>query len=209
LEQIFREDRLPEIMARLHELGLLQAIHPQLAWSPALAERLTAARDFSPPAAWALENPPSRETLLYAVWLADLDTAGRAALCERLHFPQALRQVVLQTGQLPCDLEARLKPSEAVACLEGVGEGALVATWLTLAGRDGARRILEQYLERWSRVVPHRDGRELQRLGVPSGPAYRRILSRLRAAWLDGEVTSALEEQALLEQLAEEEKARG
>lgn len=212
LEQIFREERLAEIMARLHELGLLQAIQAQLSWSPALGERLAAAREFTPPDSWQLENPPSRETLLYATWLADLDGAGRAALCERLHFPQALRQVVLQTGQLPCDLEARaavLKPSEAVACLEGVSEGALVATWLILAEHDAARRILEQYLERWRRIHPHSDGRTLQQLGVPSGPAYGRILGRLRSAWLDGELTSAVEEKALLEQLAEEEKARG
>src|SRR3990172_7120620 len=212
LSQIFREDRLLEIMARLQELGLLPAIHPALGWSDPLGRQFLAARSFSPPPSWRLESPHSPESLLYAVWLAGLGTQARADLCDRLHFPQALRQVVLQTGQFPCELEARagtLEPSEAVDCLEGVVEGALVATWLTLADRAPARHLLEQYLESWRWIMPHSDGRHLQRLGVPSGPAYRRILRRLRAAWLDGEVKSAHEESTLLEQLVEQEKARG
>jgi hypothetical protein len=120
--------------------------------------------------------------------------------------------VVVQTGQFPCELEARadtLQPSEAVDCLEGVVEGALVATWLTLPDRAPARRLLEQYLESWRWVTPRSDGRHLQRLGVPSGPAYRRILHGLRAAWLDGGVRSPDEESTLLEHLVEQEKARG
>jgi tRNA nucleotidyltransferase (CCA-adding enzyme) len=199
-------------MARLQELGLLPAIHPALSWSDPLGRQFLAARIFSSPPSWRLEGPLSQESLLYAVWLAGLGTQARADLCDRLHFPQALRQVVLQTGQFPCELEARagsLEPSEAVDCLEGVVEGALVATWLTLADRAPARRLLEQYLESWRWVMPHSDGRHLQRLGVPSGPAYRRILHGLRAAWLDGEVKSPEEESTLLEQLVEQEKARG
>ncbi|HEX9676546.1 MAG TPA: CBS domain-containing protein [Anaerolineales bacterium] len=212
LSQIFREDRLLDIMARLQELGLLPAIHPALSWSDPLGRQFLAARGFSTPPSWRLEGPLSQESLLYAVWLAGLGSQARADLCDRLHFPQALRQVVLQTGQFPCELEARagtLEPSEAVDCLEGVVEGALVATWLTLADRAPARRLLEQYLESWRWIMPHSDGRHLQRLGVPSGPAYRRILHGLRAAWLDGEVNSPEEESTLLEQLVEQEKARG
>ncbi|HJX40638.1 MAG TPA: CBS domain-containing protein [Anaerolineales bacterium] len=212
LSQIFREDRLLDIMARLQELGLLPAIHPALSWSDTLGRQFLGARGFSPPPSWRLEVPPSQESLLYAVWLAGLGTQARADLCDRMHFPQALRQVVLQTNQFPCELEARaetLVPSEAVDCLEGVVEGALVATWLALADRAPARRLLEQYLESWRWVLPHSDGRQLQRLGVPSGPAYRRILHGLRAAWLDGEVKSPEEESTLLEQLVEQEKARG
>ena len=212
LSQIFREDHLLDIMARLQELGLLPAIHPALSWSEPLGRQFLAARSFSPPPSWRLEGPHSQESLLYAVWLAGLGTQARADLCDRLHFPQALRQVVVQTGQFPCELEARaetLEPSEAVDCLEGVVQGALVASWLTLADRAPARRLLEQYLESWRWVTPHSDGRQLQRLGVPSGPAYRRILRGLRAAWLDGEVRSPDEEDTLLEQLVEQEKARG
>jgi tRNA nucleotidyltransferase (CCA-adding enzyme) len=208
LGQVFREERLLEIMTRLEQLQLLQAIHPALGWSAALGRRFLEAREFRPPPSWKLATPPSTETLLYALWLAGLDAPARRDACDRLHFTQGLRQVVLQTGAFPCDLEARaaqLKPSQVVACLEGTTEGALVASWLSLAEGAPARWALEQYLERWRGVAPIHKGDDLQRMGVPRGPAYGRILGSLRAAWLDGEVKNRAEERALLERLVEQE----
>jgi len=208
LGQVFREERLLEIMTRLQDLGLLQAIHPALGWSDELGRRFLAARAFTPPPAWNLTTPPSTETLLYALWLAGLDGPTRREVCDRLHFTQGLRLVALQTGSFPCDLEARaveLKPSQVVACLEGTAEGALVASWLALAESAPARRALEQYLESWRGVAPIHNGDDLQRMGVPRGPAYGRILSSLRAAWLDGEVQNSAEERALLERLVEQQ----
>ena len=39
---------------------------------------------------------------------------------------------------------------------------------------------------------------DLKARGIPPGPKYTEILRRLRAAWLDGEVKTAEEEEALL-----------
>jgi tRNA nucleotidyltransferase (CCA-adding enzyme) len=47
-------------------------------------------------------------------------------------------------------------------------------------------------------VRSHTNGHSLRALGLEPGPQYRRILERLRAAWLDGEVSSAEQEDALL-----------
>jgi hypothetical protein len=41
----------------------------------------------------------------------------------------------------------------------------------------------------------------LKTRGIPPGRIYQEILGRLRAAWLDGEVKTDLEEQVLLEKL--------
>jgi len=40
--------------------------------------------------------------------------------------------------------------------------------------------------------------------GIPPGPIYSRILTLLRNAWLDGEVTSADQEEQLLRRLLQE-----
>jgi len=47
-------------------------------------------------------------------------------------------------------------------------------------------------------VKPFADGDALQRMGVPFGPRIGEILWRLRAAWLDGEVTSEAGEREWL-----------
>jgi hypothetical protein len=41
----------------------------------------------------------------------------------------------------------------------------------------------------------------LKKRGLPPGPRYQQILSRLRDAWLDGEVHTAGEESRLLDEL--------
>jgi tRNA nucleotidyltransferase (CCA-adding enzyme) len=57
---------------------------------------------------------------------------------------------------------------------------------------------LQNYLEKWRHVKPYTTGHDLKQLGLPPGPKYQNILDRLRAAWLDGEVTSEKEEIDLL-----------
>lgn len=212
LAQIFQEGQLLEIMARLEELGLLAVIHPGLTWGQAQRRLFFEAVGFSPHPDWRLRNPPSTEALLYAVWLSAIEPEERAALCDRLHFSQAVRQIVMQTGQLPCDLVQRaadMRPSQVVECLQTAAEGAMVATWLLLSDRHPARGVLHRYLAEWREIEPRSDGRRLQQMGLARGPAYGRILTRLRAAWLDGEVASEAEEQALLDELVKQEQSGG
>ena len=55
---------------------------------------------------------------------------------------------------------------------------------------------------------PVTTGDDLRALGLAPGPAYGRILDRLRCAWLDEEVHSYAEEQSLLATLVEAEQKR-
>jgi tRNA nucleotidyltransferase (CCA-adding enzyme) len=96
-----------------------------------------------------------------------------------------------------------------VAHLDGMHEAALVAAWLGLSGKRAARAAVDRYLSTWRNIVPKADGRTLRARGLQPGPVYRRILWQLRAAWLDGQVQSPQEEEALLEHLAGEAKAGG
>jgi tRNA nucleotidyltransferase (CCA-adding enzyme) len=63
--------------------------------------------------------------------------------------------------------------------------------------------LLQRYAVEWQHVQPTLDGNDLRRLGLASGPAYRTILSALRRAWLDGEVTNEAEERALAVRLVD------
>jgi len=50
-------------------------------------------------------------------------------------------------------------------------------------------------------VAPALTGDDLKRMGLRPGPVYREILARLRAARLDGEITTREEEEALVRQM--------
>jgi hypothetical protein len=63
---------------------------------------------------------------------------------------------------------------------------------------------LEIYLSEWQKIVPYTNGHNLRDLGLPSGSAYKTILRTLRAAWLDDQIHSKEEEQALLKILLKE-----
>ncbi|TET81348.1 MAG: hypothetical protein E3J37_09365 [Anaerolineales bacterium] len=82
-----------------------------------------------------------------------------------------------------------------------------MAAWLALADRPEARDALYRYLTEWRKVTSRADGDTLRALNLPPGPAYRRILWSLRAAWLDGVISTAKGEAALLHRLVEEAKA--
>ena len=103
--------------------------------------------------------------------------------------------------------------------------GVLVDGWLYVSGQgpldmktgevvrgtieEETRLTLETYLAHWRHVMPKTDGRLLRRLGLPPGPAYRTILTTLRAAWLDGQLETADQERDLLQALVELRGGRG
>ena len=66
---------------------------------------------------------------------------------------------------------------------------------------DLSEKPLYEYLEKWKNIKPFTTGDDLNHLGLKPGPKYKEILSRLRAAWLDGEISTIEEETILRDQL--------
>jgi tRNA nucleotidyltransferase (CCA-adding enzyme) len=97
-----------------------------------------------------------------------------------------------------------LKPSQRTFRLEHFPELALLTGWLVIPS-ESARANLARYLDEWRHIRPVTTGHNLKAHGLKPGPAYKRILERLRAARLDGEVSTDDEETALLRKLAAQE----
>jgi tRNA nucleotidyltransferase (CCA-adding enzyme) len=142
-----------------------------------------------------------RRVFRYILWLMDAPVALLKELAARLAFTADLSRAVLAASTLRGDLAglAGASPSRWTARLEKVPPPAVYA--VSLAADESARAALTSYLARWRHVQPKTTGETLKARGVPPGPSYKKILSRLRAAWLDGEVKSAAQETALLEVL--------
>jgi len=91
-------------------------------------------------------------------------------------------------------------PSRVVARLEEAPLPALYAIICLCPGKEICE-LLNRYATEWRKVQPMTDGYTLHAMGIEPGPVYRRILWALRAAWLDGKITTREQENALLNQL--------
>jgi tRNA nucleotidyltransferase (CCA-adding enzyme) len=208
LELIFREDQHAASLQRLDDLGLLKAIDPALAWDAWLRARFAQVAAFEAPQAWRLEAQLNPETMFYALWLLRLTEDEARRVARRLRFPLQQREIVLQTQALARRVQSWTQPapSEVVRQLHGASEATLAALWL--ADYD-QRHALESYLTNWRWIQPAIGGDTLKEMGLPPGPAFARILWRLRAAWLDGELRSPEEERRLASELVAAELKDG
>jgi tRNA nucleotidyltransferase (CCA-adding enzyme) len=212
LDLIFSEANCVAIMARLQQLGLLEAIHPAVSWNGWLAERYQAVSKFKAPAAWRLHGPPDRDLLRYALLLIRVPQQAAAVVLDRLHFPAGRRDVVLEANRLAILAKSwtgHEPPSRISSMLDQVHETAIVAAWLAAEDRPEVQTGLAAYLSDWRWISPAINGLVLRELGLAPGPIYGEILGRLRDARLDGEVRSDAEERELLRRLMEEAGSGG
>ena len=209
LDLILDEERAVAMFSRLAQLGLLEAIHASLMYDEGLVRRLHEAlnapvpRDFGelPP----IGNLDNRRTLGYMVWLLPLPVKDLRAVIRKLRFSSGLENALLLTRKLCDELPAFTDAKNSVwaARLNSIPPLALYAA--SLCGIDEPLRFaIAQYLAKWRLIQPYTRGVDLQERGLKPGPLYREILSRLRAAWQDGEIKSLEEEVELLDRLLKE-----
>jgi hypothetical protein len=124
-----------------------------------------------------------------------------------LRFDGNLQVAVMSAAGLQAELPklAKLKPSEVVTRLEK--ESMLAVYALYLADKTSSvGKVLLRFAQKDRHVQSRTDGTTLQKKGLKPGPAYKTILAKLRAAWIDGEVRTAKQESALLESLLNEHR---
>ena len=202
--RIFEEEKAPRMMERLHSLGVLAAIHPSLLWDDVLTRQVDAIPQASPPPAWSLksefEGMPLRRALFYSLWLMRVTDPSGAIKTLKLntdlvHAVKEARQLQQDMGYL-----SESPPSAVTARLWRVPTLAIYTVYLTVEDAR-SKNVLVEYVTKWQHVAARTTGHDLQERGLTPGPRYAQILTALRNAWLDGEVSSEEEEEALLEEL--------
>jgi tRNA nucleotidyltransferase (CCA-adding enzyme) len=192
LDLILDEPNAVSMLRRLAGLDLLAPIHPALANFD--QSNLAALKSDDP----SLQNRNPR----WILWLMHLTEHEIASLNKRLHFKADLLKILRSASRLNANLTALLglKPSQVVELLEGYSIKALEVVSSAVQD-EKVKDILTQYLSEWWYLRPKTTGDDLKKRGIPPGPKYAEILRRLRAAWLDGEVKTEVEEGALLKRL--------
>ncbi|RJX35268.1 MAG: CBS domain-containing protein [Desulfarculus sp.] len=202
-KQLLNEEKAVHCLLRLKELRLLVVFNQHLKLEPRDEERL---RSLEEALAWhrlSFLDRPLQPWLVYYLGLSEaLTQEQRDALGRRLGFsPQqraelsserrrAVRALnLLQREQLSASkiyfLLRSLKPEYQLLIM-------------AVATRSWAKRAVSQYLTSLSRVRPQLDGEDLKALGFAPGPLFKKILDRLQAACLDGEVLGREQELELV-----------
>lgn len=191
--RIFAKDEPERALARLQELGVLAAIHPALSFSRGKAKAIQRLRAKGAPTA--------------AIWplLAWDAPDGRAAdLVRRL----ALTRIQADAVQA---IPAARAADQAVATTTRPSEIARLVDPLPLPAAFALAAVtdspqLAEYLRSGRTRRPLLRGDDLIALGVQRGPDVAEVLALLRAAKLDGEVTSRADEQTLVEDFLARER---
>jgi tRNA nucleotidyltransferase (CCA-adding enzyme) len=206
---ILAEPKAPAMLGRLAELEILKTIHPALPWNQNVREHLKSLDTGSIDPAWDLSNQVDhlslKQILGYLVWLGCLPEPTLRSIAFRLRFKSNLKQLLIETSKINRELPKLIgaKPSEIVHALEKAPRLSLFAAYIVNKAPK-FREPLWQFISQWADVTPHTTGNDLRDMGLRPSPAFGRILTALRDAWIDGEIQSKQEEEAMLKKLAAE-----
>jgi tRNA nucleotidyltransferase (CCA-adding enzyme) len=188
LDLIFEEDNPYQIILRAGDLGVLKRIHSEM---PIFNNNYSDLLEMDT----ILNIPASRTTMGYMLWLMDLSEAVILSIAQRLDFTSELTHAVWGASQLKKSLPFLVDspPSIWTFALEKLPLLSIYVVYLV----SGEKALLD-YLSFWRYVKARTTGDDLKIRGLPPGPRFGEILSKLRAAWLDGVVKNDKEEEELL-----------
>jgi tRNA nucleotidyltransferase (CCA-adding enzyme) len=201
LERFAVEERVGEIVTRASRQGVLAAV------CPALGNDSSGRK--------AVRGLPSlavshRDSVLMCLLLAgarpkDISNAvERMALTGRQAAAVA-GYVALQSviGELS---RPGLRPSRAVELLGPQPVESVEALALASSGRVASQA--RRFLDEWRSIRPILHGRDLERLGIASGPKVGSVLRALLVARLDAEVHTRADEVAFVERVATDRRGK-
>ena len=189
---VLTEERAPEILARLHRLGVDQALDPDLEFAEdgAVLERLRMlAPQYAPTPDWelgllAIQPPPG--------WLDELKFARPVVT--------RVEQAVAEAPALRARLRGRaLTPAEIVDAVERTGPDTPL---LALAQED--LPALHDYFRHLRDVQLELTGDDLAALGLGESPRVGEVLAELRRRKLNGGLDSRADEIAAARELIAE-----
>ncbi len=199
IERIFQEASIASMaLQMLHDWGALTAIHPALAFNQSAWVRFGQECDNLP-----TEN---RVTVGFAVLGAGLNVTDADAVAARIGLGSLARRVLTESADLAARLSetnpAEMSNSQLADLLDPYHKRSVTGCFLASTG-DVKERV-GHYLADLRNMKPNLDGNDLVNMGVPQGPEVGRILRKLRAANLDGELQTPDDERAMVMNLLRE-----
>jgi tRNA nucleotidyltransferase (CCA-adding enzyme) len=201
------EEEMPEgALCRLDELGVLTQMHPGLKCDDWLKERFRKLRQSLEAGSWELTTSDQQletSNLYLALLTYRLSAPDLASLVKRLKIASEEATLLRQVNVLRSligELAEERQPSAIYRLLRHYSEPAIFVLWIA-TDSEMVRERLELHHRTLRFVEPEIDGEYLKAMGLEPSPLFGRILSALRDACLDREVSNLEEEEAFVEKL--------
>ncbi len=213
LNLILSESDPKPALLRLQALNFLQQIHPYLSINAEIIEKMVKILKTPIDPIWQFSsyNGTSRINIImaYITWFMNLKHSPRL-IGKRLRTPAIVTESSIQAQQSLKVIHQYVnkKPSEITEYFDTLSPYVLFILYHSI---DDPRitGLIDQYISHWKKVKPFTSGEDLQKLGITPGPIYKKILSRLRKAWLDEEIRSVEHENILLDEVITSIKENG
>ena len=208
LVHMFSEADPLRVLRRMHEFDLLKFLHPNLRFGAEL-ERLFAS--IGETLTWyhlLYIDVPVERWFVYFLALLDRvkDGAAHEAL-ERLSVPPRVRRKVMAARQHCREVlfefyrDPQLPASRIYTLLHPL-DIEQVLLMMAKARKETAKRYISLFLTHLRATRVSLTGEDLKRLGIPPGPRYKRLLTALLDARLDGTVETNEDEVAFIRSAA-------
>jgi tRNA nucleotidyltransferase (CCA-adding enzyme) len=197
---ILQEENPFMAIQRMAQYGILQSIHPKIAWSNQLRllfENLKCA------ISWYqllfLDEKCEKWVTYFLGLTGDLDEEELSELTERLAFFERTRRIIVkgkgnaENILYQMDRRVHMKHSQMYSYLEGLPVEFLLYM-MAKTERLLTKKAISLYISKLKHVKPLLDGKDLKSIGIPPGPLYREILDSLLDARLNGEVSTKADE---------------
>lgn len=218
LIHILEEPEPAKGIQRLGQFKLFPFIHPKLQWKEpgptlfASGEKILAWHE--------VENakPDTERWLLYALaWFESLGNTELVKTWKRLGFPQRTTATVGEFLQAQSTLirtlnRKHLAPSEIYDLLTPWPKELVLFLMAKAQSKPTIHAAMERirdYLTTFQHVTITLTGHDLEDMGLPKGPAYRRVLDRIFKAKLDSLVATQEDEYRLAKTFIQQETASG
>ena len=205
LDLVLKEAQPEKVLRRAKELKVLSRLHPALKAGHTLSARFQRAREVVSPESQLASELASSESRLASVYLAlltyPLTDKEVEDFISLLRVPGRSAKIMRDSQNLKTKLKllatANLAPSRVYTALQGYAPVALLVSAVATDSTTVSRNIGLFY--GWLRYVkPSLTGNCLIQMGVAPGPGVKEFLERLRAARLDGEVTTRQGEREMV-----------
>ena len=211
LKQIFLEDNPLRVMNKLEKYKIIPSLFPSISWDRFKKDLFERIRKVI---IWHKFNFPEKETkyhILYfgALFLREpLDRAEK--YIKELAIPEKEAEVIYQILRNSLTLIKKVKTakknSEVYKLLQDLPEELLLFLAALPQDNETRDKVLN-YLKSWRFVKPLVSGEDLKAMGLRPGPIFKKILSELKYAIINGELSNNREEQlARVKELVNAEK---
>jgi len=132
--------------------------------------------------------------------VADLPVNDRLKVAKNLELPKDSQERLKQLEQVEVEVNKTIPSCSSVSEQVMLFKQYKSTTLLLLAVRSSKsqRKLIWEYLNKWSKVKAPLNGNDLKALGYKPGPDFQEILKELLCATIDGEIKDTLEAEKFL-----------